>query len=78
MLFSDAVANDDMVRACRKILADVIHVEPAAGKTGRLLCFDGGHAAAAAKVARPLELRCVAARVDAGLYTRLDAQVRAE
>lgn len=31
-----------------------------------MLCYGGQAAAAAAKVGRPLDLRCVAARIDAG------------
>lgn len=40
------------------------------GKSARLLCFQGQGAAAAQKSGRPLDLRAVAARVDAGLYAR--------
>ena len=33
---------------------------------GRVLCYGGQAAAAAAKFGRPLDFKCIAARVDAG------------
>ncbi len=36
--------------------------------SGVVLCFYGGSAAAAARSARPLDLRAVAARIDAGAH----------
>ena len=47
-----------------------LHLLPLQGSKrdwhGRTLCFAGQEAAAAAKAGRPLDLRCVGARIDAG------------
>lgn len=60
--------RDMMIRVQGHILRELCNVHGEKGKHARLLCFQGQLAATAAKFGRPLDLRIVASRVDAGVY----------
>ncbi|KAL4854865.1 Methyl-CpG-binding domain protein 2 [Chlorella vulgaris] len=55
----------------RCVLRDVIHASKLKKGDGRVLSYGGQAAAAAAKFGRPLDLKCIAARIDAGVYCAL-------
>ncbi|EFN52450.1 hypothetical protein CHLNCDRAFT_54503 [Chlorella variabilis] len=55
----------------RCLLKDIIQASKMKKGDGRVLCYGGQAAAAAAKFGRPLDFKCIAARVDAGVYTAL-------
>jgi hypothetical protein len=59
-------AVQDEQRLLRCLLKDVIQASKLKKGDGRVLCYGGQAAAAAAKFGRPMDLRCVAARIDAG------------
>jgi hypothetical protein len=59
-------AVQDEQRLLRCLLKDVIQASKLKKGDGRVLCYGGQAAAAAAKFGRPMDLRSVAARIDAG------------
>lgn len=71
----------DTVQAQQRLLRCLLKVIIQGSKLkkgdGRMLCYGGQAAAAAAKWGRPLDLRGVAARIDAGVYTALPDPVAA-
>jgi hypothetical protein len=64
-------------RLLRCVLLQLTRVRLSRGGDARLLCFQGQNAASAAKSARPLDLRGVGARVDAGAYAALPRPLEA-
>ncbi|KAK9824700.1 hypothetical protein WJX72_012482 [[Myrmecia] bisecta] len=74
---AEAAAQTRTKKACRHILWDLFNLLGPKDHTGakatcRTLCYEGNAAAAAARTARPLDLMTVAARVDQGVYSRMD------
>ncbi|KAL4450242.1 hypothetical protein ABPG77_010911 [Micractinium sp. CCAP 211/92] len=68
-LGTEAVAAQQRLLRC--VLKDVIQASKMKKGDGRVLSYGGQAAAAAAKWGRPLDLRGIAARIDAGVYTAL-------
>ncbi|KAL4421600.1 hypothetical protein ABPG75_010891 [Micractinium tetrahymenae] len=68
-LGAEAVAAQQRLLRC--VLKDVIQASKMKKGDGRVLSYGGQAAAAAAKWGRPLDLRGIAARIDAGVYTAL-------
>ena len=64
-------AVQDEQRLLRCLLKDVIQASKLKKGDGRVLCYGGQAAAAAAKFGRPMDLRSVAARIDAGCCRRV-------
>lgn len=69
--------NGTITRLLRCVLSEIANLKADRGRHGRVLCFGGAAAAAALKWGRPLDLRCIAARVDAGLYSCLPEPLEA-